>query len=123
MLAAAKTGSGKTLAFLIPILERLYRMRWTPNDGVGAIVISPLRELALQIFEVLCKIGCNHNLSAGLLIGGKGLKTKLQFFFQVLTDFKREQHRLNNMCILITTPGRLLQHMDETIGNRIFQPF
>ena len=57
VLAAAKTGSGKTLAFLIPVLERLYRDRWSPMDGIGAIIISPLRELALQIFEVLLQIG------------------------------------------------------------------
>ena len=39
ILGAAKTGSGKTLAFLIPLLELLFRQRWTPHDGVGAIGI------------------------------------------------------------------------------------
>ncbi|OMJ24153.1 ATP-dependent RNA helicase DBP4 [Smittium culicis] len=56
VMGAAKTGSGKTLAFLIPILEILYREKWTRLDGLGALVISPTRELAVQIFEVLCKI-------------------------------------------------------------------
>src|ERR1700744_800524 len=37
ILGAAKTGSGKTLAFLIPVLENLYRKRWTSYDGVGAL--------------------------------------------------------------------------------------
>lgn len=45
ILGAAKTGSGKTLAFLIPLVECLYRQRWGKNDGVGALVISPTREL------------------------------------------------------------------------------
>lgn len=45
VLGAAKTGSGKTLAFVIPILEQLYRAKWTAMDGVGALVISPTREL------------------------------------------------------------------------------
>ena len=45
VLGAAKTGSGKTLAFLIPIIERLFRSEWTHVHGVGAIVISPTREL------------------------------------------------------------------------------
>ncbi|KAJ2853997.1 ATP-dependent RNA helicase dbp4, partial [Coemansia erecta] len=71
VLGAAKTGSGKTLAFLIPILETLYRSNWTHLDGLGALVISPTRELAVQIFEVLRKIGRYHSFSAGLVIGGK----------------------------------------------------
>jgi superfamily II DNA/RNA helicase len=46
-------GSGKTLAFLIPLLESLYRARWSAVDGLGGLVISPTRELSLQIFDVL----------------------------------------------------------------------
>lgn len=40
-------------------------------DGLGALVISPTRELAYQTFEVLCKVGAKHDFSAGLIIGGK----------------------------------------------------
>ncbi|KAL2913185.1 ATP-dependent RNA helicase dbp4 [Polyrhizophydium stewartii] len=100
VLGAARTGSGKTLAFLIPVLETLFKATWTQLDGVGAIIISPTRELALQIFEVLRKVGRFHNFSAGLLIGGK--------------DLKGEQGRVGRMNILVCTPGRLLQHMDQT---------
>ncbi|XP_056302640.1 probable ATP-dependent RNA helicase DDX10 [Danio aesculapii] len=100
VLGAAKTGSGKTLAFLIPVLECLYREQWTAMDGLGALIISPTRELAYQTFEVLRKIGKNHEFSAGLVIGGKDLK-----------DESEKIHRTN---IIICTPGRLLQHMDET---------
>ncbi len=107
ILGAAKTGSGKTLAFLIPVLENLYRKRWTEYDGVGALILSPTRELAIQIFEVLRKVGRNHTFSAGLVIGGKSLK--------------EERERLSRMNILVATPGRMLQHMDQTaeldIGN------
>jgi ATP-dependent RNA helicase DDX10/DBP4 len=80
VLGAAKTGSGKTLAFLVPVrwpgtaeghqqrvapltplrslastqlVEKLFRQRWSPEDGVGAIVITPTRELAMQIFDTL----------------------------------------------------------------------
>ena len=49
ILGAAKTGSGKTLAFLLPMLERLFRIKWSPEDGLGAMVISPTRELAYQV--------------------------------------------------------------------------
>ncbi|KAF9652558.1 DEAD-domain-containing protein [Thelephora ganbajun] len=102
VLGAARTGSGKTLAFLIPVLEILYRRKWGPQDGLGALVISPTRELAVQIFEVLRSIGGFHSFSAGLVIGGKNLKD--------------ERERLSRMNILVATPGRLLQHMDQTVG-------
>ena len=100
ILGAAKTGSGKTLAFLVPVLENLYRRRWTELDGLGALILSPTRELAIQIFEVLRKIGRYHTFSAGLVIGGKSLQ--------------EERERLGRMNILVCTPGRMLQHMDQT---------
>lgn len=99
ILGAAKTGSGKTLAFLIPILEILFCRKWTRLDGVGALVISPTRELAYQIYETLRKVGGLHDFSAALIIGGQNLKF--------------ERKRMDQMNILISTPGRLLQHMDE----------
>ncbi|CAG8593236.1 14038_t:CDS:10 [Funneliformis mosseae] len=102
LLGAAKTGSGKTLAFLIPLIESLYRKSWSQLDGLGALVIAPTRELAVQIFEFLRKVGRKHSLSAGLVIGGK--------------DVNIEQERINRMNILICTPGRLLQHMDQTVN-------
>lgn len=44
-------------AFVVPILEKLYRLRWSSKDGLGALIISPTRELALQIFEVVKQAG------------------------------------------------------------------
>ena len=96
ILGAAKTGSGKTLAFVIPIIERLFRENWSPEDGVGAIIITPTRELALQIFQVLRDVGKKHSFSAGLVTGGK-------------KEFEGEQERIININILVATPGRLLQ--------------
>ncbi|NXH25000.1 DDX10 helicase, partial [Myiagra hebetior] len=100
VLGAAKTGSGKTLAFIVPALELLYRQQWTSADGLGVLIISPTRELAYQTFKVLRKVGKNHEFSAGLIIGGK--------------DLKEESERIHHINMLICTPGRLLQHMDET---------
>lgn len=100
ILGAAKTGSGKTLAFLVPVLENLYRKQWTDYDGLGALILSPTRELAIQIFEMLRKVGRHHTFSAGLVIGGKSLR--------------EEQERLGRMNILVCTPGRMLQHLDQT---------
>jgi len=57
VLGAARTGSGKTLAFLIPVLEILYRRRWGPTDGLGALIISPTRELVRFAFcSILLKM-------------------------------------------------------------------
>ena len=100
VLGAAKTGSGKTLAFVIPLLEMLFRQKWGRQDGLGGLVIAPTRELAMQIFKQLVDAGLYHTLSAGLLIGGKNVK--------------EEKDTVNKMNLLVATPGRLLQHMDET---------
>ena len=102
VLGAAKTGSGKTLAFLVPVLELLWAERWSPDDGVGALIVSPTRELAYQTFEVLRRVGVKHDLSAGLVIGGKSLQS--------------EQEAIQRTNIVVCTPGRLLQHMDETVN-------
>lgn len=91
VLGAAITGSGKTLAFLIPVLEVLYARKWSRQDGVGAIIITPTRELAYQIFETLKKVGVGHDFSAGLIIGGQNLKF--------------ERTRMDQCNIVICTPG------------------
>ena len=70
-----KAGSLKDLLnvdfFFFEVLEALYRLQWTSADGLGVLIISPTRELAYHTFEVLRKVGKNHDFSAGLIIGGK----------------------------------------------------
>ena len=100
VLGASKTGSGKTLCFLIPILENLYRDGWIKEAGLGALILLPTRELAIQVFEVINKIGSHHSFSVGMVIGGN--------------DYDKEKYLVNNMNILIGTPGRVLQHMSES---------
>lgn len=100
VLGTALTGSGKSLAFLVPMLENLYRQKWSSIDGLGALIIVPARELGIQLFETLNKVGKYQNFSAGLIIGGK--------------DIKYEQISIASINILIATPGRLLQHLQET---------
>ena len=56
------------------MVEKLFRLKWGRLDGLGALIISPTRELAMQIFDELRKVGARHDLSAGLLIGGKNVK-------------------------------------------------
>ncbi|KAM0788106.1 hypothetical protein ACM66B_001273 [Microbotryomycetes sp. NB124-2] len=100
----AVTGSGKTLAYVIPVLERLVRCESTLGKrDVGAIVIVPTRELAIQIHSVFTKfIDAQPSTSTSpplapplLLIGGKPLSTDVQTFRDTGAD------------ILIGTPGRL----------------
>lgn len=122
ILGCAKTGSGKTLAFLIPALECLFKERWDQEDGIGVVIVSPIRELAIQviscsyvytqIFDVLCTIGKYHSFSAGLIIGGKDLEVLVYY----TTNVKEEQKRILSMNILVATPGRLLQHIEQTPG-------
>lgn len=102
VMGTARTGSGKTLAFLIPTIEALIRAKITEFDGLAALIISPTRELAIQIFEVLTKIGKYNSFSAGLVTGGK--------------DVKFEKERVSKMNILVGTPGRILQHLNEAVG-------
>lgn len=112
ILGAAQTGSGKTLAFLIPLLEGLYRSQWhySTSGSVGAIVLSPTRELAGQIFQVLRRIGKHHSLNCGLLIGGQNNNKNSGG----VSDFALEQQSLPHTSVLICTPGRLLQHLEQT---------
>jgi ATP-dependent RNA helicase DDX10/DBP4 len=55
----ARTGSGKTLAFIVPMLECLYRARWSRMDGLGGLVISPTRELVWRT-HALCAAAPKH---------------------------------------------------------------
>lgn len=102
IMGTARTGSGKTLAFLVPVIERLVHSNITGLDGLAALIISPTRELAVQIFEVLTKIGKHNSFSAGLVTGGK--------------DVQYEKERVARMNILVGTPGRVSQHLNETFG-------
>lgn len=105
LIGAAKTGSGKTLAFLLPVVELLHNAKFGSRNGTGAIVISPTRELAMQIYGV-CKDLCSngkHNQTYGLIMGGANRRT--------------EAERLaKGVNIVIATPGRLLDHLQNTKG-------
>jgi ATP-dependent RNA helicase DDX10/DBP4 len=76
VVCCARTGSGKTLSYLIPVVEKLYKARWCTDDGLGALVLVPTRELGIQAFEVLRSFANFHEMSAALVIGGKDLQTE-----------------------------------------------
>ncbi|OCK79149.1 DEAD-domain-containing protein [Lepidopterella palustris CBS 459.81] len=101
VLGAAKTGSGKTLAFLIPAVELLSSLRFKPRNGTGVIVISPTRELALQIFGVARELLAHHSQTYGIVIGGANRRAEAEKLAK-------------GVNLLIATPGRLLDHLLNT---------
>ncbi|KAF5020245.1 hypothetical protein F66182_7723 [Fusarium sp. NRRL 66182] len=101
VLGAAKTGSGKTLAFLIPVIEMLSALRFKPRNGTGVIIVSPTRELALQIFGVARELMAHHSQTYGIVIGG--------------ANRRAEADKLaKGVNLIIATPGRLLDHLQNT---------
>src|SRR5512141_2306413 len=98
LIGIAQTGTGKTLAFGIPMLQRLAQVK-----GRG-LVILPTRELALQVEEMLQKIGREINLRTAVLIGRASMHRQLEML-------KRNPH------VVVATPGRLIDHLNQrTIG-------
>ncbi|XP_063370002.1 probable ATP-dependent RNA helicase pitchoune isoform X2 [Cydia amplana] len=101
IIGTAKTGSGKTLAFLIPVIERLIKLRFSSKHGTGCIILTPTRELALQIYQVLKKLLVNIDLTHSLIVGGEK-KAK---------DYLVLKKGVN---IVVSTPGRLFDHLQNT---------
>uniref|UniRef100_A0A0E0E2K5 ATP-dependent RNA helicase n=1 Tax=Oryza meridionalis TaxID=40149 RepID=A0A0E0E2K5_9ORYZ len=101
VMASAKTGSGKTLAFLIPAIELLCRLRFSPRNGTGVVVLCPTRELAIQTHNVAKELLKYHSQTLGYVIGG--------------IDLRGEAEQLaKGINVLVATPGRLLDHMQMT---------
>ncbi|EEA28514.1 ATP-dependent RNA helicase dbp7 [Talaromyces marneffei ATCC 18224] len=114
----AQTGSGKTLAYLLPLVQRIINLKdsgaISKNSGKGnedsihrdaglfAIILAPTRELCKQISIVLENLlRCAHWIVAGTVIGGEKKKS--------------EKARLRKgLNILVATPGRLVDHLDNT---------
>ncbi|KAJ5898928.1 ATP-dependent RNA helicase has1 [Penicillium taxi] len=103
VLGAAKTGSGKTLSFLIPAIEMLSALRFKPRNGTGVLVVSPTRELALQIFGVARELMAHHSQTYGIVIGGANRRAEADKL-------------VKGVNLLIATPGRLLDHLQNTQG-------
>ncbi|GBO46382.1 ATP-dependent RNA helicase DDX18, partial [Araneus ventricosus] len=101
VVASAKTGSGKTLAFLIPAIELMCKKKFTPKQGTGVIVISPTRELSMQTYGVVKELLQHHTFTHGLVMGGASRQTEAQ-------------RLASGVNIVIATPGRLLDHLQNT---------
>ncbi|HIV49119.1 DEAD/DEAH box helicase [uncultured Helicobacter sp.] len=93
LIAQAQTGTGKTAAFAIPILNKIQR-----NDSIEALIITPTRELAMQISEEFLKLGRFARIKTICMYGGQSIKRQCDLL-------------KNKPKIMIATPGRLLDHL------------
>ena len=102
----AATGSGKTLSYVLPVLQYLvhcsHKQRIKREQGTYAVMLTPTRELAEQVAEVLNRFQSSYSwLTASALIGGASRKS--------------DKSRLRKgVTILVATPGRLLDHLQNT---------
>lgn len=107
----AQTGSGKTLAFVLPIIHRLMLepQQITRLSGLFAVILTPTRELAVQIHAVLeSMLRCHHHLVPGVVVGGEKKKS--------------EKARIRKgVNILVATPGRLADHLENTTSLDVSQ--
>lgn len=95
VIGCAQTGTGKTAAFVVPMIERLAVL---PKGQPQALILAPTRELALQIFDSIEKLGRSHRISATVIVGGSDMQAQIRGLRQ-------------RPDILVATPGRLLDHM------------
>jgi ATP-dependent RNA helicase RhlE len=95
LIGLAQTGTGKTAAFALPILQRLLP---SPEGHVGALVISPTRELAEQTSETFTELGQQTRLRSLAIYGG------------VSIDLQKRKLR-QGIEIIVACPGRLLDHL------------
>ena len=97
----SKTGSGKTMAFLVPAIEMAAKAR---NIAICCLVVSPTKELAMQTYTEAQKLLKFHTgLRAELVIGGHPVSTD-----------KRNLEKPGTIAVLVGTPGRLVDHIDNT---------
>ena len=108
VLAAAQTGTGKTAAFVLPILERL---RGHANTGfsparhpVRVLILTPTRELAVQISEAVKVYGRSVPLRSAVVYGGTRIDPEIKLLWK-------------GVEILVATPGRLLDHIGQRTVN------
>ncbi len=99
LLGVAQTGTGKTAAFGIPLLQLLTENKRT-KKGIRGLILTPTRELAIQIDESLAAYGKHTNLNHTVIFGG-------------VSQVKQVQKLKRGVDILVATPGRLLDLMNQ----------
>ncbi len=101
VIATAETGTGKTAAFLLPIMQKL--KEGAKQKGTNVLILSPTRELANQT-EAACRQFAPRGITCAAIIGGAGYSRQIQALKQ-------------GVNILICTPGRLIDFMEQGMVN------
>src|SRR5688572_4433225 len=101
VVATAQTGTGKTLAFLLPLLESLSKQR---SAGIRALILTPTRELAIQINETFAMLAADTGIRAAVVVGGVNEANQLRAIGK-------------GAQVLIATPGRLCDFLDRKLAN------
>lgn len=106
LLAGAQTGTGKTAGFTLPILQRLMQRAAPVTRGkpVRALILTPTRELAAQVEESVRIYGKYLPLSSAVIFGGVNINPQIKLLKE-------------GVDILVATPGRLLDHMQQGTVN------
>jgi len=108
LMGAAQTGTGKTAAFVLPIIQKI--LRHASNSAsparhpIRALVLTPTRELAVQVAENAASYSKHTDLRAAVVYGGVDMKEQVGIL-------------RNGVEILIATPGRLLDHIGSKVAN------
>ena len=100
LVATAQTGTGKTLAFVLPILELLGRKPLSSKPQ--ALILSPTRELAIQIDEAFARVAVGTGMRSAVVVGG-------------MSEAKQLQMIRKGAQVLIATPGRLNDFLDRRL--------
>ena len=106
LLGCAQTGTGKTAAFAIPTLQLLDRegINQGRHRKIRALVLTPTRELAIQIYDSFCTYGRYTGLKSCVIFGGVSQKPQEELLQQ-------------GVDILIATPGRLIDLMNQNLAD------
>ena len=100
LVATAQTGTGKTLAFVLPLIHLLGKL--PPQTGIRSVILTPTRELAMQIHEVFVKMTAGTGIQATVVVGGVSERTQLN------SIRKGSQ-------VLLATPGRLCDFLSRQL--------
>ena len=108
LMGAAQTGTGKTAAFVLPIIQKILRhasgSASPARHPIRALVLTPTRELAVQVAENAANYSKHTDLRAAVVYGGVDMKEQVAIL-------------RNGVEILIATPGRLLDHIGSKVAN------
>lgn len=94
VVGQAETGSGKTLAFCLPILQNI-----TPKNGIQALILTPTRELCVQVMDVFKEFGSPLKIKTISVYGGVSINNQIK--------------NLTSADIVCGTPGRILDHLSR----------